>query len=198
MAWNRYSNYGGFRPYVSVATRRANAAKHAQKLAKGGTTLSPVTIAGTKIATSFWGKAWCTHLESYSDFANRLPRGRSYVRNGSVIDLQITPRDGRGGDGRRVWHRDRKRGSRGPAGRDAVGGETCPSGWEENRQPNARGKTGSAARKVRRKSKADAAVETAGKDGRVCGKNGRDRSQAGAAKKTPVTRAENDVNGAAR
>ncbi len=91
MAWNRYSNYGGFRPYVSVATRRANAAKHAQKLAKGGTTLSPVTIEGTKIATSFWGKAWCTHLESFSDYENRLPRGRSYVRNGSVIDLQIAP-----------------------------------------------------------------------------------------------------------
>lgn len=91
MAWNRYSNHGGFRPYVSVATRRANAAKHAQKLAKGGATLSPVTITGTKIATSFWGKAWCTHLESYSDFASRLPRGRTYVRNGSVIDLQIAP-----------------------------------------------------------------------------------------------------------
>lgn len=91
MAWNRYSNYGGFRPYVSVATRRANAAKHAQKLAKGGTTLSPVTIGGTKIATSFWGKAWCTHLESFSDYENRLPRGRSCVRNGSVIDLQIAP-----------------------------------------------------------------------------------------------------------
>ena len=91
MAWNRYSNHGGFRPYVNVATRRATAAQHAQKLAKGGTMLSPVTIAGTKIATSFWGKAWCTHLESYSDFASRLPRGRSYVRNGSVIDLQIAP-----------------------------------------------------------------------------------------------------------
>ena len=91
MAWTRYSNYGGFRPHVSVAVRRANAAKHAQKLAKGGTKLSPVVIAGTKIATSFWGKAWCAHLESFSDYANRLPRGRSYVRNGSVIDLQIAP-----------------------------------------------------------------------------------------------------------
>jgi uncharacterized Zn finger protein len=27
----------------------------------------------------------------YSDFANRLPRGRTYVRNGSVVDLQIEP-----------------------------------------------------------------------------------------------------------
>lgn len=41
------------------------------------------------IARTFWGKAWCDNLEAYSDFENRLPRGRTYVRNGSVIDLQI-------------------------------------------------------------------------------------------------------------
>src|SRR5207249_8055674 len=35
------------------------------------------------------GKAWCDNLESYSDFENRLPRGRSYLRNGSVVDLKI-------------------------------------------------------------------------------------------------------------
>jgi uncharacterized Zn finger protein len=51
--------------------------------------VSPVILEGRKIATSFWGKAWCDNLEHYSDFANRLPRGRTYVRNGSVIDLQI-------------------------------------------------------------------------------------------------------------
>jgi len=44
-----------------------------------------------KIAKTFWGKAWCEHLENYSDYASRLPRGRTYVRNGSVVDLQITP-----------------------------------------------------------------------------------------------------------
>jgi len=91
MAWNRYNDYGGFRPYVSVAERRAKAAKHATKLAKGGVKLAPVTLAGKKIAATFWGKAWCAHLESFSDYANRLPRGRTYVRNGSVIDLQIAP-----------------------------------------------------------------------------------------------------------
>jgi uncharacterized Zn finger protein len=40
-------------------------------------------------AGTFWGKAWCDNLEGYSDYANRLPRGRAYVRNGSVIDLKI-------------------------------------------------------------------------------------------------------------
>jgi uncharacterized Zn finger protein len=81
----------GYRPYVPVAQRRAKAAKHAAKLAKGGHRVSPVMVAGRKIATTFWGKAWCENLESYSDYANRLPRGRTYVCNGSVVDLQIKP-----------------------------------------------------------------------------------------------------------
>jgi uncharacterized Zn finger protein len=88
MAW-----FGEFRPYVSVAERRRRGAREASKRKKKGETLAPVTIAGRKIATTFWGKAWCDHLESHSDYENRLPRGRAYVRNGSVIDLQI--REGR-------------------------------------------------------------------------------------------------------
>jgi uncharacterized Zn finger protein len=56
---------------------------------KAGREVSPVEIAGRKIAATFWGDAWCRNLESYSDYSNRLPRGRTYVRNGSVIDLQI-------------------------------------------------------------------------------------------------------------
>ncbi|HWE94946.1 MAG TPA: hypothetical protein VG269_13355 [Tepidisphaeraceae bacterium] len=83
--------YYGFKPYVSVAKRRANAAKEVAKLAKKGRTITPVNIEGRAIASTFWGKAWCDHLESYSDFENRLPRGRTYVRNGSVVDLQIGP-----------------------------------------------------------------------------------------------------------
>lgn len=87
MSWYRY----GFRPYVPVAQRRANAARQMAKLAKKGQTITPVQIEGRQIASTFWGKAWCENLESYSDFANRLPRGRTYVRNGSVVDLQIKP-----------------------------------------------------------------------------------------------------------
>lgn len=80
-----------FRPYVSVAKRRQQAAATAKKMAKQGQALSPVQPEGRAIAKSFWGQAWCTNLESYSDFSNRLPRGRTYLRNGSVIDLQIAP-----------------------------------------------------------------------------------------------------------
>jgi uncharacterized Zn finger protein len=81
----------GFRPYVSVAARRRQAAAEIAKLRKKGTSTSPVILEGRAIAKTFWGKAWCENLERYSDYANRLPRGRTYVRNGSVVDLQITP-----------------------------------------------------------------------------------------------------------
>jgi uncharacterized Zn finger protein len=77
------------RPYVSVGERRAKAALELAKLQKKGRRTSPVVIDGRKIATTFWGEAWCGNLERYSDFANRLPRGRTYVRNGSVVDLQV-------------------------------------------------------------------------------------------------------------
>jgi uncharacterized Zn finger protein len=80
-----------FRPYVPVAKRRAQAAREVEKRRKKGQNISPVVIEGRTIARTFWGKAWCDNLESYSDFENRLPRGRTYVRNGSVVDLQIQP-----------------------------------------------------------------------------------------------------------
>jgi uncharacterized Zn finger protein len=75
--------------YVSVAERRRRAEAEIAKLRKKGRAMAPVRIEGRKIATTFWGQSWCTNLERYSDYASRLPRGRSYVRNGLVIDLQI-------------------------------------------------------------------------------------------------------------
>ncbi|HET6572266.1 MAG TPA: SWIM zinc finger family protein [Fimbriiglobus sp.] len=83
--------YYEFRPYVPVAQRRAQAAREVAKRTRKGQSVSPVRINGRTIASTFWGRAWCTNLESYSDFANRLPRGRTYVRNGSVVDLQVKP-----------------------------------------------------------------------------------------------------------
>jgi uncharacterized Zn finger protein len=75
--------------YVSIAERRRRAEKKLAELRKKGRPVAPVKIEGRKIATTFWGQSWCANLERYSDFASRLPRGRSYVRNGLVIDLQI-------------------------------------------------------------------------------------------------------------
>lgn len=81
--------YGGWAPYVSVADRRRKAERMASELKKKGKACQPIVIDGRTIASTFWGKRWCDNLESYSDYANRLSRGRSYVRHGAVIDLQI-------------------------------------------------------------------------------------------------------------
>ena len=76
-------------PYVPVAERRAKARREMNKLRKKGKDIQPIEIEGRTIARSFWGKRWCEHLESFSDYANRLPRGRTYVRNGSVCHLAM-------------------------------------------------------------------------------------------------------------
>ncbi len=82
--------YFQWKPYVSVAERRKKAERAAARYQKKtGKTLSPITASPGAIAKTFWGKAWCANLERYSDYSNRLPRGRTYVRNGSVIDLRI-------------------------------------------------------------------------------------------------------------
>ena len=81
--------YYGWKPYVSVAERRLNAMREIEKRRKKGHSISPITIEGRTIVKTFWGKSWCENLEHYSDFANRLPRGRTYVRNGSVVHLEI-------------------------------------------------------------------------------------------------------------
>ena len=82
--------YGRWPKYVSVAQKNAKAQKKIAALKKKGKTMTPVDIQGKVIARSFWGKAWCEHLEKFSDYSNRLPRGRTYVRNGSVCHLQIS------------------------------------------------------------------------------------------------------------
>ncbi|MDT0499102.1 SWIM zinc finger family protein [Algiphilus sp. W345] len=83
------NRFGPWKPYVPVAQRRAKAARQTEKLARRLGDMQPVRIEGRHIALSFWGKGWCRHLESFSDFENRLPRGRSYVRNNAVCDLRI-------------------------------------------------------------------------------------------------------------
>jgi uncharacterized Zn finger protein len=76
-----------------VAERRRRAAQKTAKMQKAGQDVSPVEIVGRRIAKTFWGDAWCKNLEAYSDYSNRLPRGRTYVRNGSILDLQIEAGD---------------------------------------------------------------------------------------------------------
>ena len=82
------ADFGMWAPYVPVATKLRNAAKAAEKVAKkAGRKPQPVTLTGRSIATTFWGRAWCDNLVNWKDYDNRLPRGVTYLRNGSVADL---------------------------------------------------------------------------------------------------------------
>uniref|UniRef100_UPI0035626D75 helix-turn-helix domain-containing protein n=1 Tax=Pontiella sp. TaxID=2837462 RepID=UPI0035626D75 len=88
MSWNDFDDY----QYVPVAERRRRALRKMDRLREEGREIQPIEPFKTRgIATSFWGKAWCRHLEKFSDYSNRLPRGRTYVRNGSVCHLGIEP-----------------------------------------------------------------------------------------------------------
>ena len=82
-------SWWSFERRPSVREQRQNAMRESQRLAKLGQKLAPVAIEGRKIAASFWGRAWCENLESYRDYEYRLPRGRSYVRHGAVLHLEI-------------------------------------------------------------------------------------------------------------
>ena len=88
---SRYRRRSYWRTYVTMAEREDQAAQKMARLRKQGREVSPIELSDRRITTTFWGKAWCDNLEAYSDYSNRLPRGRTYVRNGSVIDLQVEP-----------------------------------------------------------------------------------------------------------
>lgn len=76
---------------LTAAERRRRAEREAQRLARKGDACAPVIISGQAIAHTFWGRSWCENIERYSDYYNRLDRGRSYVRTGAVVDLAIEP-----------------------------------------------------------------------------------------------------------
>jgi uncharacterized Zn finger protein len=83
------SYWGNFPPYVSVAEKKAKAARKREQLKKKNSNLKPILLSGSAIARTWWGKSWNTNLERYADYSNRIGRGRSYVRYGAVVDLQI-------------------------------------------------------------------------------------------------------------
>ncbi len=84
-----FDDTGVYRPYVSVTERRAQATRAANARAERGEKLEPVVSTGKHVASTFWGRAWCDNLERYSDYANRLPRGRTYLKNGYVVHLGV-------------------------------------------------------------------------------------------------------------
>ena len=82
--WNDYK-------YTPVGEKQDKAKRSQSRLAKTHGTLQPVATSGRALATSWWGQAWNENLERYSDYSNRLPRGRSYLRGGMVLHLAIEP-----------------------------------------------------------------------------------------------------------
>ena len=84
MAYWRYPRY------VSVGEKRAKAARKLKQLRKKNPGIQPIVLEGSAIAKTWWGKSWNLNLERYADYSNRIGRGRSYVRHGAVLDLQIS------------------------------------------------------------------------------------------------------------
>ncbi len=84
-------SHWGYAPYVSVAQKKAKAEKKLKQLQKKMPDIRPVILQGNSLARSWWAKSWNKNLERYADYANRIGRGRSYLRHGAVLDLKITP-----------------------------------------------------------------------------------------------------------
>ena len=83
------SDWDSYPPYVSVAEKKQKAAKKLKHLQKKMPDIKPIILTGTALAQTWWGKSWNKNLERYADYNNRIGRGRSYVRHGAVLDLQI-------------------------------------------------------------------------------------------------------------
>ena len=87
----RYYNNYGFPHYVPVAEKQARAKRKLEELRKNHPGVRPVILGGRTLVQTWWGKAWNDNLNKYADYANRVGRGRSYLRHGAVLDLQIRP-----------------------------------------------------------------------------------------------------------
>ena len=73
----------------STEKLKENAGQTLKKARDKGKKMNPVIVKGSKIADSWWGRAWCDNLERYADYESRLERGKRYLRTGTVVDLQI-------------------------------------------------------------------------------------------------------------
>jgi uncharacterized Zn finger protein len=86
MSWYSYS----YDDFEDRAAAKARTKLKVEKRRKKGELLAPVVPKAKQgLSITFWGKAWNRNLEAYSDYSNRLPRGRTYLRQGAVMDLLI-------------------------------------------------------------------------------------------------------------
>lgn len=82
--------YSDYPPYVPVAEKKRRNLAAVEKMKKKNPDIAPVVLTGNKLTSTWWGKSWNDNLERYSDYANRIGRGRSYVRHGAVLDLKLS------------------------------------------------------------------------------------------------------------
>ena len=81
----RYYDYS----YTTMDDLKRLAKKSTERLTKKGLILEPVHFVGNKIAKNWWGISWIDNLEKYSDYSNRLPRGKKYLKSDCILDLKI-------------------------------------------------------------------------------------------------------------
>ena len=75
--------------YTTMDDLKRLAKKSTERLTKKGLILEPVHLVGNKIAKNWWGISWIDNLEKYSDYINRLPRGKKYLKSDCILDLKI-------------------------------------------------------------------------------------------------------------
>lgn len=83
--WNRDDDFS--QPSAAELRRKAEQSK--KRSADSKKALEPVLIDGRQIAKTWWGEAWCTNLENYADYRNRIGRGKRHVRADTVIDMKM-------------------------------------------------------------------------------------------------------------
>lgn len=93
-AFERHSRAAesGYPEHLTADARRRGAAEAVAALRRAGRAISPVVVRGRVLATSPQGRAWCASIDELAEVqGTRLASGRSYVRSGSVVDLQVEP-----------------------------------------------------------------------------------------------------------
>ena len=78
-------------PRLKTADLERLAQQHREQLLAAGVELHPVVSRSRKLATRFWGSAWMRHLAVCESGGLCLAPGRTLLRHGCVLDVQVAP-----------------------------------------------------------------------------------------------------------
>ncbi len=76
---------------LRAAELGALAARRLEELRAAGEELCPVVGRGRALASHFWGKAWMRHLAACEAGGLCLAPGRTLLRHGCLLDVQLAP-----------------------------------------------------------------------------------------------------------